>query len=268
MSSIFEQPDVQVMTYNLKNGTDLPHWERRKTALADVIRQQAPTILGTQEGMEFQLAYLRDELEHYDVLGEGRVPFLGDEYCAVFVDRRVAIVEDSGTFWLSSTPRVPGSKMGDEVLPRIATWVRMRVNETPVLFVNTHLTYLEDGIAAQMTVLADELQGLIEPQIETILTGDFNIGRHREHIHPLRALGFEDVWSFTEKHAGPVFTFPDWTVWGDRTENVHDENRIDWVLVRPPDGSPLPDVDVEVVHTHHAEPLPSDHFPVVVKAAR
>lgn len=265
MTSIFSQPDTRVMTYNIKNGGDLPHWERRKAALAETIRRQKPTILGTQEGVEFQLAYLRDELVHYEMHGEGRDPLLGGEYCAVFVDKRVAVAEASGTFWLSPTPDVPGSRMPDEHLPRVATWVRMLVHGSPLLYVNTHLTYLEDGIPAQMAVLVQELENLIDPSVKTIITGDFNIGRHREPMASLRTLGFEDAWSIAAETSGPLFTFPEWDVWDDaRIDSVIDENRIDWVCIRPADGNETPAVTVETVHTHRVEPVPSDHFPVVV----
>ncbi len=268
MPSIFQHPDTRVMTYNLKNGGDLPHWERRKAALAETIRQAAPTVFGTQEGFEFQLAYLRDKLVHYDMYGEGRDPFIGGEYCAVFVDRRVAEVQGSGTFWLSDTPAVAGSKLGNETLPRIATWVRMTVHGTPLLYVNTHLTYLEEGIPAQMQVLVTEVEKLIDPAVETVITGDFNIGRHREPIAQLRALGFEDAWTLAGSFSGPLITFPDWDLWDDdKVAAVVDENRIDWVCVRPPEGESTPPLAVETIHTHRMDPVPSDHFPVVVSGA-
>lgn len=268
MPSIFSHADTRVMTYNLKNGGDIPHWEQRKAALVETIRRQNPTILGTQEGYEFQLAYLRDGLQHYEVHGEGRDPVWGGEYCAVFVDTRIAEVEESGTFWLSPTPFVAGSRMPNEDLPRIATWVKMQVQGTPLLYVNTHLTYIEEGIPAQMAVLVNELEKLIDPAIETVITGDFNIGRHREPISSLRTLGFADAWTIAQESRGPLFTFPDWSLWDDaRINSVIDENRIDWVCIRPADGSAMPPITVETVHTHRSEPVPSDHFPVVVKSA-
>ena len=268
MPSIFSNPDTLVMTYNLKNGGDIPHWERRKATLAETIRQVNPTILGTQEGYEYQLAYLRDELEHYSFYGEGRDPYIGGEYCAVFVDNRVAEVHDSGTFWLSPTPDVPGSKMGDEHLPRIATWIRATVNGTPLLYMNTHLTYIEEGIPAQMAVLVQELEKLIDPTIETIVTGDFNIGRHRDPFKSLAALGFEEAWTMATKASGPIFTTPVWDLWDDAAlEGVVDENRIDWICVRPADGEATPPVEVETLHTHRIDPVPSDHFPVVMSSA-
>lgn len=268
MASIFANPDVRVMTYNIKNGGDIQHWEARKAALAETIRQAKPTILGTQEGFEYQLAYLRDELQHYSMYGEGRDPFIGGEYCAVFVDNRVAEVHENGTFWLSETPTVPGSKLGDEKLPRIATWVKLTVQDVPLLYINTHLTYLEEGIPAQMRVLVAEIEKLIDPNVETVITGDFNIGRHRDPIASLRELGFEDAWTLSSSHAGPLFTFPDFKVWDDETvAAVIDENRIDWVCVRPIEGDITPGLNVETLHTHKVDPVPSDHFPVIVSAA-
>lgn len=267
--SIFSHPDTRVMTYNLKNGGDIRHWEERKSTLVETILRQNPTILGTQEGFEYQLAYIRDELQHYEMLGDGRDPFIGGEYCAVFVDTRVSIVEDTGTFWLSQTPDVPGSKMPEEQLPRIATWVRLKVHGTPLLYVNTHLTHIKEGIPAQMSVLVRELKKLIDPAIETVITGDFNIDRNREPMASLRALGFKDVWSVAESTQGPRFTFPGWDLWDDdRTASVLDENRIDWVCIRPAGGEMIPPISVETVHTHRMAPVPSDHFPVVVSSAK
>ncbi|MCO5217140.1 MAG: endonuclease/exonuclease/phosphatase family protein [Thermomicrobiales bacterium] len=265
MPSIFDHPNIRVMTYNLKNGGDLPHWEQRKQALVETIRSQQPTILGTQEGYEYQLAYLRDELEHYDMFGEGRDPAWGGEYAAIFVDRRCCEVAATGTFWLSPTPEVPGSRMPNEDLPRIATWARMTVNGTPLLHINTHLTYVVEGIPAQMAVLVDQITPLIDPAIETIIGGDFNIGRHREAMQKLNTLGFTDVWSFAADIEGPVITTPEWDTW-DETVVHPEEYRIDWICVRPADGDALPNVTVETVQTHLHQPVPSDHFPVVVSA--
>lgn len=268
MPSIFSNPDARVMTYNLKNGSDIPHWEKRKSTLVETIRQAQPTLLGTQEGFEYQLAFLRHELQHYDMFGEGRDPFIGGEYTAIFVDRRVAEVHETGTFWLSETPTVAGSRMGTEHLPRVATWVRLTVHGTPLLHVNTHLTYLEDGIPAQLAVLVAETAKLIDPAVETIVTGDFNIGRHRDPMGQLRAVGFEDAWTLAGRSTGPMITFPDWDLWDDeRVASAIDENRIDWVCVRPPDNEPTPLLAVETIHTHHTQPVPSDHFPVLVRGA-
>ena len=267
MTSVFQHADFRLMTYNLKNGGDIAHWETRKQALVETIRHQHPTVLGTQEGWEYQLAYLRDELQHFDVYGEGRDPAWGGEYTAIFVDSRVCTVSASGTFWLSPTPDVRGSKMPNEDLPRIATWVRLTVHGTPLLYINTHLTYIREQIPAQMQVLVAQIGPLIDPAVETIISGDFNIGRTQEPIRSLNALGFVDVWSFAREARGPRITFPDWDVWDDaRAASVTEENRIDWVCVRPADGDDLPAVSVETVQTHRHEPAPSDHFPVVVSA--
>lgn len=268
MSSIFSHPDVRIMTYNIKNGGDIPHWEKRKDALAKTIREVNPAILATQEGYEYQLAYLREHLPHHKMFGEGRDPFIGGEYCAVFVDSNVAEVHETGTFWLSDTPKVAGSKLGTEHLPRIATWVKMTLHDQPLLYINTHLTYIEAGIPAQMKVLVAEIENLIDPQVETIISGDFNIGRHLDPIAMLKQLGFEDAWTLSKDIKGPMFTFPDFKMWDDETVTaVIDENRIDWVCVRPAEGETTPGLNVETVHTHRIEPVPSDHFPVVVSSS-
>ena len=70
------------------------------------------------------------------------------------------------------------------------------------------------------------------------------------------------------KASGPIFTTPVWDLWDDAAlEGVVDENRIDWICVRPADGEATPPVEVETLHTHRIDPVPSDHFPVVMSSA-
>lgn len=274
-STLFDiAPSPVIMTYNLKNAGWLELWDLRRDGLISTILNQKPLVLGTQEGLRDQLEFMRENLPGYDYLGQGRDADGGGESAAIFFDTNRISVLVSGDFWLSPTPDAPGSKMPDEDLPRITTWMRTQIEgyDRPVQFINTHLTYVEERIPAQMQVLENRIAQHNDPDVETILTGDFNIGRHREAIEPLRALGFVDAWSFAEKVSGPVFTFAEWQPWSDEdASTVSEENRIDWILYRPADGASMPtDMEIATLNTHvdvGDVPAPSDHFPVILRKA-
>lgn len=270
MSDFFATPGRAIMTYNLKNGSQRDFWNERKGRMVEVIQEIAPTFFGTQEGFDWQLKELDDALIHYVMIGAGREADGSGEYAAIFIDTREVHAEDSGTFWLSSTPDMAGSMIENDHLPRVATWAKLTIGDSRLLYINTHLTYIEENIPVQMEHLVGQLERLLDDDRDTIITGDFNIGRHREPMQRLNDLGFVDAWSFADVETGPRFTFPDWKPWEiDEALEIQDENRIDWIAWRPRAGGSLPQgVEIATINTHTHEPVPSDHFPVVLRSAQ
>lgn len=272
-STIFDGPDHRaVMTYNLKNGQDVKRWRQRRAALIEVIRHQRPLLLGTQEGYRYQLDDIQKGLPDYDFVGVGRYTDGTNEYNAIFYDTTRVKIARSGTFWLSNTPELPGTRLPGSTLPRIATWARCILHDDgrQILFVNTHLTHQSHDIEEQTRILVRELERLIDPAIDTILTGDFNQSRRTPTWHALEEIGFIDAWTFANEVKGPVFTFPNWSQWDDeRAASVTRENRIDWIMYRPGENRPLPrNVEIQTINTHTGEIIPSDHFPVVLSNQR
>ena len=68
-------PALRVMTFNIRYGTardGANRWELRKQHVVTTIREARPHLLGLQEALAFQLAYLRAELPGYASVGVGR----------------------------------------------------------------------------------------------------------------------------------------------------------------------------------------------------
>jgi endonuclease/exonuclease/phosphatase family metal-dependent hydrolase len=126
-----ERQTLALMTYNLKfaSPTFEPSWEVRREMQVDLIRQYAPDIIGTQEGLKEQVDYLADTLTDYVVVGEGRKGGDDDEHMAIFFKRDKFRLREMGSFQLSETPEVIGS--GPEVNPRMVTWARLAVINRP-----------------------------------------------------------------------------------------------------------------------------------------
>jgi endonuclease/exonuclease/phosphatase family metal-dependent hydrolase len=261
-----------VMTYNLKNGNNRAHWLLRRRRLARVIRNERPTLLGTQEGFRWQLDYIRKELVDYAYIGAGRSADDADELSAILYDTRVASVVDSGTWWLAPSWDTPGSIVDGENFPRVATWGRFVIDghHRDVVMVNTHLTYQDIGLQAQVQALVDGIARIATPEDDVILTGDFNQPRQTASWQTITAAGFVDALDLAEDTVGPKFTFPGWSRWSEeKVASVQKENRIDWILYRPGTDQPLPrNVAVRTIHTHLSGTPPSDHFPVILTNQR
>jgi endonuclease/exonuclease/phosphatase family metal-dependent hydrolase len=115
-------PPIRVMSVNVRYGTapdGANVWANRRELLMRTIRAFDPDLLGAQEALAFQCDELRRELSGHAFVGVGRDDGkLKGEFSPIFyrADRFEWI--DSGQFWLSESPDVPGSKSWDSALPR------------------------------------------------------------------------------------------------------------------------------------------------------
>ena len=111
---------LRVMTFNIRYGTAKDgdnHWDRRKDFLVDVIRQEAPDVLGLQEALHSQIAYILQAIPGYAMVGVGRdlspdTGTGGELYTIIGhaprqLDRNIALVGRivSGIEHMSSLPR-------------------------------------------------------------------------------------------------------------------------------------------------------------------
>lgn len=248
---------LRVMTFNLRHHREERRgWHARREAVQDVARRHAPDILGTQEGLLPQLLDLREALPHHEVVGEARRGGEEDEFVAIFYDARRFDAEESGNFWFSDTPEVPGSMHWGNYVPRMTTWARLRSRETGArfLFVNTHLDHFHPRARTRgAKMLAERFPASVGDPM--LLVGDFN-SLPRRFVHKLltRESGFEDAFNIArEKSHRFGGSFHGFTGRGLM--------RLDWILCRPR-WEVLRHVTVRDrprgVH-------PSDHFPVLAE---
>lgn len=119
---------LRVMTFNIRYGTarDGAHaWPNRRALVTERIRASAPDVLALQEGLAFQLEELSEVLRDYRKLGQHREGGLEGEFSGLYVRNELDVL-DTGEFWFSETPEVPGSRSWDSSLPRMCAWVDVR----------------------------------------------------------------------------------------------------------------------------------------------
>ncbi len=229
---------LTVMSFNLRydNPADgVNAWPNRRDRVAGAIRFHGVHVVGVQEALASMLRDLDGRLPGYARVGVGRTDGRErGEYSAILYDSARVEALASGTFWLSPTPDVVGSRGWDAALERIATWARFRDRATGCtwLHVNTHFDHVGDSARVESARLIRRRLGALAEGRPLTMTGDFNAnpshpayraltsGTQPDGSRPLR-----DAIAISETpHHGPPST------WNAFTE-IEPDRRIDFVFV-------------------------------------
>jgi endonuclease/exonuclease/phosphatase family metal-dependent hydrolase/uncharacterized protein YqfB (UPF0267 family) len=176
-----EASSLNIMTYNVRYdnaGDGVNRWSNRKDVAAQIILDEDIDIVGMQEVLNNQLNDLKARLTGYSSIGVGRNGGASGEYSPIFYKTNRFTVISSGTFWLSETPDVVGSKGWDGAHPRIATWsvLEDRANLLQLLVMNTHIDH--EGFTAQregVRLIMSRIGTMNPNALPVVLTGDFNM---------------------------------------------------------------------------------------------
>lgn len=250
--------DLEVMTFNLRYAADVePHsWAQRRPAMRALLLAEQPDLIGTQEGLPAQLLDIENDLgAGYDFIGQGREGGDLGEHMAIFFDKTRLAPRESGNFWLSETPGVPGSISWGAFRIRMVTWAIFTDLRTGRDFyaVNTHLDNVSEVARRNATRLITERLATFGP-LPVVLTGDFNSPAPSGSVHHLlvEQAGLRDTWIAAPRR-GPAYA----TI-HNYQPLVPDGKRVDWILTTP-------DVTVlaALMNTYrHGTQFPSDHLPV------
>lgn len=269
-SAAGNSPALTVMSFNVRYGTakdGANHWDLRKDLCASRVTHFNPDLLGLQESLAFQNDFLLQKCPGYTAIGVGRDDGKqAGEFSTLLVRTARFTVVDSGTFWLSETPDVAGSKSWDSSLPRIATWARVQdksAGNRPLLMINTHFDHKGDVARKEAAKVIRRFITRHAAGAAVIVTGDFNSAPGSEQYHTLTDLGTDGIRLLDgyadlhranpEPNEGTAHAFKDMPVTA----------RIDWIL-----HSPAFSVTSAVIDRHRAGAMfPSDHYAVVAVLA-
>jgi endonuclease/exonuclease/phosphatase family metal-dependent hydrolase len=253
---------LRVMSFNIRldNPADGPDaWSARRERVAATIRDSDVDLLGVQEAQPHQLAELEALLPELAWFGVGRNADLSGEHSAIFYRRDRFELLDSGTFWLSETPEVAGSKGWDADYERIVTWGELRDRSSGKVFhyFNTHFDHVgEISRRESARLLLSKVEQVAGPQGPVILTGDFNATPDSEPVGILMGEGgFSDA--RTRSQTAPRGPDSTWNAF----RAVEPGRRIDFVFVR----GAVAVWSHEIVDRTFDGRFPSDHLPVVAE---
>lgn len=257
------QLKINVLSYNIRcdNPYDsLNNWKYRKDFASEMIRFYEADIIGAQEVLKNQLDDILDALPGFSFIGVGRIDGReAGEYAPVFYNASRLSVKESGHFWLSKTPDIPGSKGWDAACERMVTWAifKDKLTGKSFAFYNTHFDHVGDTAQRES---AKMLQAYIEENaggIPVILTGDFNVTPDSDAINTLLSGNLlHEAGESAEINYGPVWTFHDFG-------RVPMKNRlkIDYVFV----NSPIRVKSYATLSEQKDSVYLSDHNPVFAK---
>lgn len=169
----FENSTLTAMSFNvLCNIKETERIER----VMQMIKNYLPDTIGVQEATRQWILLLNKEFgDFYGCVGEGRDGDTNGEYTAIYYNKSVFDLVDSGTKWLSETPDVV-SKFEESSLHRTFTYALLerRTDGRKIMVVNTHLEHTNSiSRDLQSAVLAEFLREYAA-DYPVILTGDFN----------------------------------------------------------------------------------------------
>jgi endonuclease/exonuclease/phosphatase family metal-dependent hydrolase len=229
--------ELHVMSFNIRLNTSadsLNAWPYRKDKVATQVLFHQAQLLGVQEALHDQMKDLKERLPRFNYVGVARDDGKEKgEYSAIFYDSTRLKVVRSGTFWLSKTPDVPGSKSWDAAITRIVSWAEFieLINRKRFVVFNTHFDHIgKEARKESATLLLNKVAEIAGP-LPVIVMGDFNAKPSDEPIkvlvdtlNPLHVIDTKDI-SFTP-HYGPTGTFNAF-----RNKEV-DDQPIDFIFIK------------------------------------
>jgi endonuclease/exonuclease/phosphatase family metal-dependent hydrolase len=257
---------LRVMSFNLRYdnpGDGINAWPNRRDWVSSLIRFHGADVVGVQEALATMLRDMDTRLPGFARIGVGRRDGVSaGEFSAILYRTNRLAVQDSGTFWLSPTPAVVGSKGWDAAIERIATWARFRDRQNGCGFVvlNAHFDHMGETARQESARLIRRQLGVLAAGLPIVMTGDLNstpsstayraLTRDTisEATPPLRD-AFAN--SLTE-HYGPTST---WNAF----KAIEPGQRIDYVLV----SSTVTVISHGILPDSWDGRFPSDHLPVL-----
>ena len=258
---------LKAMTWNIRYnnlGDGINAWPFRKDWVAEIINNSKADVAGFQEVLVGQFEDLKSRLPQMEAYGAGRDDGKqAGEFTPIFFRKeRFELVEKS-TFWLSPTPDQAGSKGWDAALPRIASWVKLKVRNSDITFyvMNTHFDHLGKQARAESATLLLKVMREQFANHPVILMGDLNTTPNSPPYDTLIGKGMQSdsIYLDTYEQSAHKPEGPDST-WNGFTAIVPHQ-RIDFVFAT----KPIKVLRHQTLDERRQGRFPSDHLPVVTE---
>jgi endonuclease/exonuclease/phosphatase family metal-dependent hydrolase len=256
---------ITVMTFNIRYGTAADGddaWSRRRAMLFALLRAENPDLVGLQEALRFQIDEILAAVPGYAVVGVARDDgkAAGEASPILFRTARFHVAE-SGTFWFSDTPEIPGSKTWGNRITRVSSWARFIDRDGSACWhYNLHLDHESQPSREKSTgLLRQRIEARRFPSEPVVVTGDFNVGEGNAALVTLVGTTGTFVDTFRvlhpgEREVGTFTAFKPGATTGDK---------IDYILVQPATRV----LAATIIRTSQGGHYPSDHFPVSARIA-
>ena len=175
---------LKICTFNIRCDAacdGINTFDGRKDLILREFPKYEADIIGFQEVLPHVRLWLEENLAGYAVVGTGRSADRNGEHTVIAyrTDRLRLVSLD--TFWLSDTPRVPGSRFATDQsrCPRICTAAvfMSREDQKLIRVYNTHLDHVGElaraqGVTLVLSRIAED--EALYPGTPVVFTGDLN----------------------------------------------------------------------------------------------
>ena len=185
---------AKIISYNIRRG-DLAKddgsnaWKKRRNATLEMIKREAPSAFGLQEALIDQIQFIAKAFPQYGYVGVGRDDGKkGGEIMAIFYLKDKFTLLDSGTYWLSETPKNV-SRGWDAACNRTLTWVKLQEKATgkTLFYFNTHLDHKgETARQESVKLIVQIINEKVPAKTAVVLGGDLNSTIENVIFDPLR----------------------------------------------------------------------------------
>lgn len=250
----------KVMSYNIRydNPNDgINKWENRKQEMVEMIRHYQPELLGTQEGLYYQLAFLDSSLTNYIYTGIGRED--GNkkgEFCAIFYDTTKFVLLEGSTFWLSENSNTV-SVGWDAALERICTYGLFQdiITNKRLWVFNTHFDHIgKKSREWSAQLILQKINRIHRNNDPVILMGDLNCLPDSKPIQLIKTEFSDGAKVSIKPPKGPKGTFN-----GFNPRHVNNK-RIDYIFVKNIHVKSYKHIDSRMSNNNYY----SDHLPVLI----
>lgn len=224
---------LRVGTYNIRTqpcDMDTPNaWDERKGDLVALVRKLDLDAFGLQEVCPGQADYLTNCLPQYAMVGVHREDGKREgEASPVFYRKSRFDAVKSGTFWLSETPDVPGSKSWETACTRVCSWMLLKDRNTgkTFCFANTHTDHVSELARKEgMLLIIRKMREFAPSGTPIVFTGDHNCRETEEPAQAVSKLLKNALYVSETPPAGPWRTFTGWT-WRDKEYSAVDAMKL------------------------------------------
>lgn len=242
-------------------------WNARKKLTAKVINQQNPDIICLQEVIKVQMDDMRNyfsEFASFGFEGPEMDPFpVGYHLIAknpIMFSKEKYELLTGGTYWLSETPLIGGSKSWGTARARNVSWVRLKEKQSGKEFriINTHLDHIsQEAREAQIKMILNEGDQYLD-DFPQLLAGDFNTGTNNKVLKMTEEKGWKDTYTAIHGSVDPGFTYHGFkgAKYNGKTQGNQKNSRIDFILSR----GLIETKGAKIIKDSDGDFYPSDHY--------
>jgi endonuclease/exonuclease/phosphatase family metal-dependent hydrolase len=260
-----QKETLSVLTYNIRLATpdDAPNiWSHRNVNVFSLIREASPDVFGLQEALKEQVYDVDKAFPEYSRVGVGRDDGKAEgEFSPVYYNSTKYKALSSGTFWLSQTPEVAGSRGWDAACNRVVSWVQLKEGESgkPFFVFCTHFDHMGEIARRNSAKLLIHAVDSLAGEYPAVVVGDFNARPGTEPYQLITeksdSIHLTDALTLCKIVKGPEYTYTGFKVGGIPGQ------RIDYIFLKN-----ISKVKKYTVNdTNKGEYYPSDHLPVSAK---